>query len=241
MSSRAALFFGGFYFLLVACRLPLFTTFSTFSPLFLTFPTLTQLPFVWPFCCICWSTPHDIAQLVGWLLLSHHFPSHTLLYFFFFTIFWTGREFVFHAFQFFAFPPYLCCFDFTLPSVSAYVSVSVCLCVCVCVEWHLTKLWHTRRCGQNAGIDADDDDDGGAGGGSEICQENERMSGRIFLLPAIDPYDRRRLSYQMYGRCVDQFQEIFFLGSWVLQIPLKYLALKHLQSRKFDTFWFIYF
>jgi len=59
----------------------------------------------------------------------------------------------------------------------------------------------------------DDDDEGGAGGGSEIRQENERMSGRIFLLPAIDPYDRRRLSYQMYGRCVAQFQEIFFLGS----------------------------
>lgn len=240
MSSRAALFLVIFIFssLPAAChfsqRFPLFPHFSHAHPAAFCLALLLYL--------LVYSTWHCS---VGWLAaVKPPFPVAHAPLFFFFTIFWTGREFVFHAFQFFAFPPYLCCFDFTLPSVSAYVSVSVSVCLCVCVEWHLTKLWHTRRCGQNAGIDADDDDDddeGGAGGGSEICQENERMSGRIFLLPAIDPYDRRRLSYQMYGRCVDQFQEIFFLGSWVLQIPLKYLALKHLQSRKFDTFWFIYF
>lgn len=132
MSSRAALFFGGFYFLLVACRLPLFTTFSTFSPLFLTFPTLTQLPFVWPFCCICWSTPHDIAQLVGWLLLSHHFPSHTLLYFFFLRFFELGANLFSTLFSSLLFRlTSAALISLCLLWVHMWVWVWVCVCVCV--------------------------------------------------------------------------------------------------------------
>jgi len=130
-----------FYFLLVACH------FSQRFPRFPRFPSCLCLALLLHL-LVC-STWHCS---VGWLLLTRLLP-------FFYTIFWTGREFVFHAF----FHLYLGGFDFTLAG-------SWCLLwVHVCVEWHLTKLWHTRRCGQNAGNDADDDD----GGGSQICQEAE--------------------------------------------------------------------